>query len=523
MSLLEQIEAVLKTATPEQVHQLQEYVRAHPEGQKKWHPYPGNQTLAYYSPADVLLFGGTAGPGKTELLLGLAFNEHQRSLLMRRKYTDLGAIIDRAIQINGTKEGLNRSPPPRLKTADGRMIDFGAANHPGDEQGWQGQAHDGLFFDEVVHFLEKQVRFLMGWLRTTDQNQRTRVVMATNPPVEAQGDWIIGMFRPWLDITHERPAKHGELRWFVTAPDGKDIEVEGPSPVQLDGHTFVPLSRTFIPGKREENLALKSEYQAQLDNMQEPWRSALRDGNFMAARSDADSQVIPGDWVRAAMKRWQPTPPSGLDMTAIGVDVAISQDQTVLAPRYDYWYAPLIAVPGSQTPTYSQAAALIVQHRRNEAAVVVDCGGGYGGGVVTCLSENGITAHKFNGATTGWGRTKDNALSFYNKRAEAWWRFREALDPDQEFGSPVMLPDDPILYGDLTAPTFEIRTRGILVEDKEKIKERIGRSPDRGDSAVMAWSEGTNALLGRLIQKDKKPQMQAVMGHSAKKRRLMHH
>ena len=41
-------------------------------GHRLWLPNPGPQTDAYFSPADVLLFGGQAAGGKSDLLLGLA-------------------------------------------------------------------------------------------------------------------------------------------------------------------------------------------------------------------------------------------------------------------------------------------------------------------------------------------------------------------------------------------------------------------------------------------------------------------
>ncbi len=114
---------------------------------------------------------------------------------MRRQYTDLGALIERLREIDATYAGFNGAPPPRLRTADGRLIDFGAAAQLGDERHWQGQPHDLLGMDEVVHFLEAQVRFLMGWVRTTEEGQRVRTVLVTNPPDSAEGDYIIGMFR----------------------------------------------------------------------------------------------------------------------------------------------------------------------------------------------------------------------------------------------------------------------------------------------------------------------------------------
>jgi hypothetical protein len=42
-------------------------------------------------------------------------------------------------------------------------------------------------------------------------------------------------------------------------------------------------------------------------------------------------------------------------------------------------------------------------------------------------------------------------LKFYNARAEAWWKFREELNPDREGGAELALPDDPELLADLTA------------------------------------------------------------------------
>jgi len=204
-------------------------------GDLKWVPSPGPQMEAYFSPADVLLYGGQGGGGKSDLGLGLAFTAHKRSLILRRHYSNLSALIERAIEINGTRDGFNGSPPPLLRTQDGRFIQFGANQHAGDEQAWQGHPFDFKFIDEAVQFLESQIRFHLGWLRSVDPNQRVRAVLGTNPPIDANGDFIIGMFRPWLDLTHPKPAMPGELRWFVTAPDGSDLEVEGAPPSRSAG------------------------------------------------------------------------------------------------------------------------------------------------------------------------------------------------------------------------------------------------------------------------------------------------
>src|SRR5688572_1525400 len=94
----------------------------------KWIPNPGRQTEAYLSEADVLLYGGEPGGGKSQLLLGLAFNEHRRSMILRREYGDLERIIEDALNIHGSKAGFNGSPPPKLRISKDQILSFRAAH-----------------------------------------------------------------------------------------------------------------------------------------------------------------------------------------------------------------------------------------------------------------------------------------------------------------------------------------------------------------------------------------------------------
>jgi len=50
-------------------------------------------------------------------------------------------------------------------------------------------------------------------------------------------------------------------------------------------------------------------------------------------------------------------------------------------------------------------------------------------------------------------------LTFANRRPEVWWKFCEALDPDQPDGSAIALPPDPELRADLCAPTWKLTQR----------------------------------------------------------------
>lgn len=467
---------------------------------KKFIPNPGPQTEAYFAKADLLLYGGQGGGGKSALIVGLALNEHKRSLILRRKYVDLGAIISDTVTQAGTRKGLNMSAPPQFKTDDGRIIDFGAANGPDTTSTWQGNPHDLIAMDEACQMLEADVRFVMGWNRSIDPDQRCRVVMASNPPLNAEGQWIVGMFRPWLDITYESRAEPGELRWFITDPDGKDMEVGGRDDVrEYDGIKYVPKSRTFIPAKLSDNpFLIDTGYQATLDAMPEPLRSAIRDGNFLAAREDDEWQVIPSAWIVAAKERWKAGKPSNAPMNAMGLDVARGgRDDTVLSRRHGTWFDHLIVVAGRDTPDGPSVVAIAAKHSRDGAEIGLDAIG-VGGSVQDHLMTAGMPCLPLNGAEGSYEATRDGAYHFATKRSEMWWRLREALDPD--YGDDIALPPDPQLLADLAAPTYVIRPGEkpkIYVEGKPDIKRRLGRSPDRGDAVVYCWAVGVGSTRRR--------------------------
>lgn len=522
-SALSEILAKLEGMSDEDFSKVEEKVREQTQDEV-WIPNAGPQKMAFDSEADIVLYGGQGGGGKTDLEIGLAFLKHKRALIMRRHYTDLTGIVERAVEINGTRKGYNGSIPPTLRTVTGNLIEFGAAANPGDESHWQGRPHDLLCIDEAAQFLESQVRFLMGWVRSADSSQRTRVVFGSNPPLTDEGQWMFEMFRPWLDDAHETPARPGELRWYITDSDGKDKEVEDGSPVQVGEKVYRPVSRTFIPAQLADNPHLMAtNYQATLDALPEPLRSAIRDGDFKIGRRDNEWQLIPSGWIYEAQERWTEKPPEEAPMCSIGVDVAQGgPDKTVLQIRYDHWFARPIDVPGKETPDGRSVAALVLKNRVGNPVIVVDVGGGYGGATFEHLTSNNLPAKGYNGSNTSAARTRDRTLKFLNKRAADYWAFREALDPSQPGGSFISLPPDRRLAADLMAVRYDPTPKGIKIESKLDIKKRLGRSTDFGDAAVMAWSEGpVTQTHGQVWRKAVQTffQPQVHRGHDAQRRR----
>ena len=454
-----------------------------------WVPNPGPQTDAYFSEADELFYGGSAGGGKSDLMIGCSLTQHKKSLILRRTNKEASKLFERYRDIIGHRVGWNGQDSV-WRLPDGRVIDIGGCQLEDDKQKYKGTPHDLIGFDEISDFTETQYTFITIWNRSADVGQTCRVIAAGNPPTRPEGYWVVRYWAPWLDPTHPNPAKPGELRWFLGGE-----EVDGPGPHEVEGKMVRARSRTFLPARLEDNPDLAAtNYDSVLAGLPEALRMAYREGRFDIEADDDVWQAIPTAWVRAAQARWKATPPVGIPMCCIGVDVAQGgSDKTVLAIRHDSWFAELKVVNGSETPGGTDVAGLVVSKRRDGAKVVIDIGGGWGGDAYAHLKANDVDVVSYMGVKKSVQRTKDRQLRFSNVRTEAYWRFREALDPDQVGGSTIALPDDRELLADLTAPTYDVIAGGVSLEAKDKLVKRIGRSPDRGDAVVMAWHSGAKA------------------------------
>lgn len=456
--------------------------------------------VAVDSPSKLYLAGREMIPThNTAVGIGLALNDHHRSLLIRKKFTDLEGIIDTAKKLVGVNDGFVGGSRPKYKKPDGGVIHFAGIPTDGSIGGNQGTPHDLIYIDEAAQFAEDEIRILLGWLRTDKEGQRCRVVMGSNPPLDTVGDWMVPYFAPWLDDTHPNPAEDGELRYFKINEDEDEEECEKDDFVMVDGVRVFPQSRTFIHSKFTDNPFYDpEEYAKMLAALPSEVREILRTGNFMLAREDSAFQAIPTAWVKAAMDRWEDKPPNGVPMCAMGVDVAGGgKDDVVLAPRWDGYYSELVVEPGRDFKYGKGIAGLVVMNRRDNARIIVDMGGGYGNLPYDQLKENNIDVVAYLGSEGTTRRTKDNKLRYFNTRTAAYWGFREALDPEQPGGSHIVLPPDRELLSDLTSPTYEIGSNGIKLETKAKLTDRLKRSTNRGDAVVMSWFDGPKAVSHR--------------------------
>ena len=456
-----------------------------------WIPQAGPQSAAFYSLADIIFYGGAAGGGKTDLLLGVSLTTQEHSILFRREAVQLTGIEERMTTILGHRKGYN-SQTGVWRLPGAKVLELGSVKEPGDWIKYQGRPHDAKLFDEICHFTEMQFRTLIGWLRTDREDIRQRVICAGNPPTDPEGEWVKRYWAAWLDPSHPNPAKPGELRWYVTNEKGEDEEVPGPAPVMVGSDLMTPKSRTFIPSSVDDNLFLATTgYKATLQSLPEPLRSQMLRGDFNAGAADPAWQLIPTEWIKAAMARWKPRDDKGV-MTAIGLDPSRGGlDKTCAARRHGAWFDVLLSMPGAVTKDGPTAAGFVAPLIRNGAPICVDSIG-IGSSALDFINALGLLTFPVVGSAGSGLMDKAGQLRFRNRRAEMYWRMREALDPTAT--EAIALPNDQELAADLAAVRYKVVTMGkvaaIQIRDKDEIREALGRSPDKGDSVAMTFVYG---------------------------------
>lgn len=324
-----------------------------------------------------------------------------------------------------------------------------------------------------------------------------------NPPMTSEGQWVIRYWGPWLDPSHPNPAKDGELRWYATV-SGEDVERPDSTPFWVDGERGMPgqmvqpRSRTFIRASVEDNPHyMRTGYVDVLNSLPEPLRSQLRFGNFQATVVDHPWQVIPMAWIVAAQSRWRPDGNAGQTLSAAGNDPSRGgKDEFVTALRYGPWVAPLDVHAASEAPDGPAGAALVwaAIGGRRDVPVQIDIIGTAGASVYDHAVGLSLMAIPLNGSEKSDATDRSGKLKFVNQRAEWHWKMRELLDPNPPDGIPmnIALPPDPQMRSDLSAPRWRPTPRGVQIEEKDEIKKRLGRSPDRGEAVMYACVTAAN-------------------------------
>ncbi|MHB8637485.1 MAG: terminase large subunit domain-containing protein [Fimbriimonadaceae bacterium] len=181
-------------------------------------PQPGPQEQFLSTKADIAVYGGSAGAGKTYALL-LGFLRHVRqpgfgAVVFRRTAEQIrmeGGLWDEAQRLYPTLRATGREQQLDWTFPSGATITFDSLQHEKDKLNFQGAQICGLGLDELTHFTATQFFYLLSRNRSTC-GVRPYVRATTNPDATS---WVKQFLAPWLDRNFARPAESGELRWFT--------------------------------------------------------------------------------------------------------------------------------------------------------------------------------------------------------------------------------------------------------------------------------------------------------------------
>lgn len=266
---------------------------------------PGPQTAFLESSADVVLFGGAAGGGKTAgLLLEAARhidNPDYGAVIFRRtspQITAKGSLWDTSCEFYPDLGARPREHLTEWVFESGATVQFRHLQHEKDRFAWKGSQVPLLAFDELSEFHESQFFYLLSRSRSAC-GIRPLIRATTNPVPEDDeiGGWLHRFIQWWIDpqtglAIPERSGVirylvriRGEIHWADTKQELIERFGDPELPEDHEDQPAQPKSFTFIPSKLSDNPALTSKdpgYRANLLMLPEHEKQQLLDGNWNA-------------------------------------------------------------------------------------------------------------------------------------------------------------------------------------------------------------------------------------------------
>lgn len=207
---------------------------------------------------------------------------------------------------------------------------------------------------------------------------------------------------------------------------------------------------------------------------------------------ESENQLIPLSWVEAAIERYykeMEKPSVKNEGLVIGVDIAgLGRDMTVFCKRKGNYVYPFEEYSKLQNMEIAGRIKTHLMSNPNSMAVIDTIG--EGAGVYSRLEEQGIkniASCKFSANAHGL-KDKIGAFEFENLRAYLFWNIRDWLNP--EYGENPCLPPNDELIEELVTVQYKIQSNGkIIIEKKDDIKKRLGRSTDKLDALAYTFYE----------------------------------
>jgi predicted phage terminase large subunit-like protein len=260
--------------------------------------HPGPQTTFLQTPADICIYGGAAGGGKTVGLILEPLRHVRRvpgfsAVFFRRttpEITNPGGLWDESLNFYPRFGGTPHHRAHEWRWPGGGKIKFSHLQLNSTVYDWQGAQITLICFDELTHFTAHQFFFLVSRNRSTC-GVRPYIRATCNPDADS---WVAEFVRWWIDqdTGFPIPERAAVLRYYVRVAE-RIVWADRPEeliqylPLPQDLPPGVdpprPISVTFIPASVFDNTALlqvNPEYLAWLLSLPLLERERLLGGNW---------------------------------------------------------------------------------------------------------------------------------------------------------------------------------------------------------------------------------------------------
>ncbi|MGP4995522.1 phage terminase large subunit [Glutamicibacter ardleyensis] len=273
-------------------------------------PYE-KQRQALTSPADEVLFGGSLGGGKSEVLLAACVTvctlvPGAKALLVRRSYSELSELVKRLRERLPSEIAKYNKSDHVFYFANGAELHLGYLERPEHATRYQGHEFVLVAFDELTHYDKESYVLLMSRLRATGPVAERmkqlrlplRTLSASNPGSKGHG---------WVKAHFIDPAPHRTL--FTDEESGA--------------------RRIFIPSSLYDNPYLDhAEYLKKLGAMDPDLKRAMVDGDW---------DIISGTRFNQWRTKHHVISPSQLPIPALTGRKVIAVDYGFSAPFAAVW------------------------------------------------------------------------------------------------------------------------------------------------------------------------------------------
>lgn len=250
-------------------------------------PQNGPQTEFLSNSADIILYGGAAGSGKTFAILLDCLWYHDvpgyTATIFRKNATQIrapGGLWAESHKLFPKFGGTARESILQWDFPSGAVIKFAHLDLEKDVYSWQGTALTGIYWDELTHFSRSQFFYMLSRNRSSC-GIKPYVKMSCNPD---SSSWVREFIDWWIDGNSGMaiPERSGKIRYFIQLND-EIIWGESKAALHAKYPECLPKSFTFISASIYDNKKLLDAdpgYLANLHALPRVERERLLNGNW---------------------------------------------------------------------------------------------------------------------------------------------------------------------------------------------------------------------------------------------------